>query len=291
MDDLREHLDASIGAGPPHRDLAPLLAAGRRAVRRRRIASGAAVVAVVGVIGTTLAVGQGTPDAARDLPATGQSSATTDPSPSDDDPSEARTEPPAYHWQAGELATYTADGRLQIRPGVQVLDRVDDYLHGSPVYDRSVALDVRYRGVEQWMTLEWSGGDSSGSGASSSGAGYSDPSDGWADFRAWVADQAAANGVGGPGGTGYPDLVFPSDTCDFKDLGYAEILAQATEGLPDSYVRAAEVRLEGKRYLVMCRITAGKPDLVTIHAEGHGADLAQLLAYARGKYASGEGVR
>ena len=190
MDDLRDHLDAAIGTGPQHRPVEPLLTAGHRAVRRRRIATIAGTAAVVAVVGTTYALAGGQPDAARDPQVTHSGpTQTADPTAGPDSP---------LAWNRNELVRYssTADEVL-VRPGVQVLDRVDDYLHGLPKYDGSAALDISYRGAEYWVSVEWQA-------EGVSGTGMTEPSDGWASFRAWVADQAAANGAGGPGGSGYP---------------------------------------------------------------------------------------
>lgn len=277
MDDLRDHLEAAIGTGPQQRPVEPLIAAGRRAVRRRRIAAVAGTAAVLAVVGSTYALAGGQPDAARD-PQVTHSGPTRSAEPSPDDPGATLT------WGSGEYVRWLpSSGVLQVRPGVEVLDRVDDYLKGSPAYQGSVAMDVLFRGKESWVTLEWNEG--------TSGYGLTEPSDGWADFRAWVADQAAANGVGGPGGTGYPDLVFVRADGTLDPLGHAEILAQTTADLPAGFDRAAYVDLEGHRYLVLSRGVAGQSDLVTIHAEPHGDTLGELLAYARQKFADGEGVR
>ncbi len=71
MNDDTEHFDldlGELGAGPAHRPLEDRLAAGRRALRRRRAGTGLASVAVIAVIGTTFALvsGPGSPLGADD---------------------------------------------------------------------------------------------------------------------------------------------------------------------------------------------------------------------------------
>jgi hypothetical protein len=195
--------------------------------------------------------------------------------------SEAPETPPP--WQKDEYARILPDGTVQIRPGAVVHDRVYGYLDGNPTFTTSVAFDISYQGDRQWLTLEQRP-DGSGS------AGYTAPSDGWLSFRAWVADQAAANGIGN-GGDGYPGLVKADSTCGFATVDPARMLAETTTALPSGFDRAAHVSQDGGRYLVLCRVIGGRPDVIKIHAEKHGHTLAELLDYARGKYASGEGVR
>lgn len=71
-----------------------------------------------------------------------------------------------------------------------------------------------------------------------------------------------------------------------------QVIDQTTDGLPDGFFRAAYLEHDGKRYLVLARDVGGSGvDLLTVHAEAHGSSLDELVAYARAKYASGEGVR
>ncbi len=282
MNDLQDRLDSSFGHGPAHPPLDSLLTAGRRAVRRRRLAAAGAALTVLAIAGGTgVALAGGHPSAGRP-PVTHQP--TVAPSPTTDRGiSEAPETPPP--WQKDEYARILPDGTVQIRPGAVVHDRVDDYLQGAPRWDVSVALDISYQGDRQWLTVEHLANGRGGS------SGSTDPSDGWADFRAWVADQGAANGADAPGGDGYPDLVEADATCGFATVAPARMLAETTTALPSGFDRAAHVSQDGGRYLVLCRVIGGRPDVIKIHAEKHGHTLAELLDYARGKYASGEGVR
>ena len=201
-------------------------------------------------------------------------------------PRAAETSYPPQPWRGRDYVRYTPDGELEIRPGVEVLHRVDDYLAGTR-WVRSVALEIRFRGEVSWV-------DASQLRNGHSSSGWSEPSDAWADFRAWVADQAAANGVGEPlAGGGYPPLVEVRGDGTFGELPGATVLAQqADPELPASFAPASEttgaayVERDGTRYLVLSR----PGDLVVVPAAGHGASLGELLAWARQRYESGEGL-
>jgi hypothetical protein len=282
MNDLQDRLDSSFGSGPAHPPLAPVLTAGHRAVRRRRLAAAGGALVVLAVAGGTGVALAGGHPSAEQAPVTHQP--TVAPSPTQEGALATDTPEESPPWAKHEYARYLPDGTLQIRPGAVVHDRVYGYLDGNPVYAQSVAFDISYEGDRQWLALDLR---SDGRGGSS---GYTAPSDGWATFRAWVADQAAANGVGN-GGDGYPDLVKASAACAFTTVDPARMLAETTTALPPGFDRAAHVVQDGSRYLVLCQVIDGRPDVIKIHAEKHGDTLAELLDYARGKYASGEGVR
>lgn len=286
--DLQQELERAIGRGPALPLPAERLAAGRRALRRRRVAAAAlaagAVLAVV--VPVAVLAGGAATSGVEPTPLATQSASpevraeTTGPAA---DPSPSR---PPQPWR-GEYVRYTPDGELEIRPGVEVLDRVDDYLAGTR-WVRSIALEIRFRGEVGWV-------DAAQLRDGRATSGWSEPSDGWADFRAWVEDQAAANGVGGPmaGGSGFPGLVEARGDGTFGELPGTTILAQrADPELPAGFAPASEttgaayVEREGTHYLVLSR----PGDLVVVPAAGHGDSLDELLAWARERYASGEGL-
>lgn len=288
MDDtgLQRELEEAIGRGPALPVPEERLAAGRRALRRRRAGVAAlAAAAVVAVVVPVAAIAGGavtsgvepaplSPPSSPSVPA-----GTTGPS---HDPTPSR---PPQPWR-GDYVRYTSDGELEIRPGVEVLDRVDDYLAGTR-WVRSVALEIRFRGEVSWV-------DASQMRNGEASSGWSEPSDGWAGFRAWVADQAAANGAGGAGGGGgFPGLVEARGDGTFGELPGTTVLAQrADPELPESFAPASEttgaayVERDGTRYLVLAR----PGDLVVVPAAGRGSSLDELLDWARGRYASGEGL-
>lgn len=157
-------------------------------------------------------------------------------------------------------------------------------------WDRSAALELRFAGTVHWVTAAWAA-----NGVSSSGS--TEANDGWADFRAWVADQATANN-GGESDDGYPDLVFVDEDGRLVPHAGVRLLEQRADlGFPPNFApvgsptAAAHVERDGVRYLVLYRVLEGESDLIAVPATGHGSSLADLLEWARGRYASEEGVR
>ena len=163
-----EEIEQSFGSGPEHRPVEELVAAGRRRLRRRRVAEVVAAVAVVGVVGSTYAAVAPDGGGARDTP------------PIAVDPTEAGDGSPA--GVRPEEVRLTDDGRLLTGEDVEVLDRVDNPAQVSPP-EYSVAVDVSIDGEHQWMFLTTGPG---------SGAGGAQLVDEEADqtFREWVAEWA-----------------------------------------------------------------------------------------------------
>ena len=190
MDMLHEELDRSFGDGPPLPPVASHLAAGRRALRRRRLASGVTGVAAAAVLATGWYAGlPGTPTGSG-LPAAGPSSATTvSPPEATQDPT---TDPTKVPWQRGELIRYV-EGKLDIRPGVIVHEHIPNP-YGFVPPKLSDALDVTWKGNRQWLMIEKYPKPRGIASSSST------PSNGWASFADYVADQVDANA-----GSGWPD--------------------------------------------------------------------------------------
>lgn len=132
--DLKEHLDEVAHAGPEHLPVAERLAAGRRAVRRRRVGAAAGLVAVVAVGGAAWSV-------LPNNPAVVATAGAPSPQPS---PAQAAW-PSEDSW-----AAIDGDGEVTLRPDVEVLHRFDDVAGGMP----SVALDLQ-RGGEHRFVLLW----------------------------------------------------------------------------------------------------------------------------------------
>ncbi|MFC7361261.1 hypothetical protein [Nocardioides astragali] len=171
--DWARELDLSFGTGE---DVAVehYVAAGRGAVRRRRLAAvvaGLGAAAVVGGIAWGVAPDRG--------PSSSDTPVATDPSGtsalSDLRPSGQRD------WPAE-----ADDDGLHIRPGAVVHERIDDLF---PEKDsESVALDLTYEGKRWWMTLEW--GEDGGAGSATT------PDEGiYASFDDFVAAEIAGGGM------------------------------------------------------------------------------------------------
>ena len=180
--DWQQELDGSFGDG---RDVPAghYVAAGRRAVRRRRLT---AVVMGLGAAAVVTGVAWSTsPGSAprSDAPVATQPppSASASPTPSTK-PARGRDMP----WRKGEPPARALLGGLEIRPGAVVHERRDALYPGKDT--ESAALDISFRGSRWWLVLEW---DRSASSMSSTR-----PEDGFADsFDAFVRAEVADGGM------------------------------------------------------------------------------------------------
>jgi hypothetical protein len=281
MSMLREELERSFGDGPAPRPVEELLVAGRRALRRRRLGSAVAALGVVAVLGTTYALAAPGDDAegkgrfVNEPTSTPSSSTTDEPAPA--------SEP----WPRGTAVRYSADGVLEVRPGVVVHEHIQNP-YDYPAPQASDALDLTFQGERIWAILEITD-----HGLSSSEA---QPSNGWASFADYVADQVTA----GIGDSGWPDTLRLTDQGTVVASAGSEILQRTDDPrLGDSFAPpgtptgAAVVRATDQvGYFVVWRVLDGQLDAITTPPRDVvGATFEELLTYARGKYASGEGLR
>jgi hypothetical protein len=270
---LREEIEKSFGTGPEHRPVEQRIAAGRRALWRRRVGAGLAAVGVVAVLGTTYAV------VSPDSHGNGAGQVAVDPTPT---PSQTSAAAP---WEDDTPLRY-ADGELQIHPGVIVHEHLENP-YGLEPPNRSDALDLTYEGSRSWTIIELRNGETSYS--------ESEPSNGWASFADWVADQVGA------AASGWPRTLRLADDGRVVASRGSEILQRtddprlgpsfAPPGTPTgaALVRAAE---DGVGYFVVWRVLDGELDVITTPPRDVvGASWPELLAYARSQYASGEGLR
>lgn len=290
MDTLQEELDRSFGDGPPLPPVQSHVVAGRRALMRRRVASGVAGLAAAAVMATTwYAVSPSSPTGSDRLAADPAPSVTPSTAEATEDPSVDPTEAP---WPRGELIRYV-DGELEVRPGVVVHEHIPNP-YGFEPPALSDALDVTWKGRRQWLMIEkrpMPRGISSSS---------STPSNGWASFADYVAAQVAAQ-LGVEGGSGWPDTfelddrgqVVPTEgtrvfnRTDDPQLGPEFAPRGATTG-------AAVVSVAGEEgnYFVVWRVIGGTLDVITTPPDDIvGATFEELLSGARAQYASGEGLR
>jgi hypothetical protein len=130
--DLKEFLDEAATAGPAHRPVTDRVAAGRRAVRRRRARAAVALAATVAVAGTAWTA----------LP---DRSASEVPTAAGSGPAAPPLWPSPDSW-----AAISQDGEVALRPGIEVRERFDDVVSGRP----SVALDL-VRGDQHRFVLLW----------------------------------------------------------------------------------------------------------------------------------------
>ena len=284
MTDLGDEIERSFGTGPALVPVEERIAAGRRALVRRRVASGVAALAAVAVVGTgAYAVSPGDP-AGR---GTGQVAVDPTPTPTPT-PSPTSSEQPGGPWEDDIPARYI-DGELQVRDGVVVHQHIENP-YGRAAPRTSDALDLTYHGRRMWVIVDL--------GKNGYGLTSSTPSNGWASFADYVADQ-----VDGQTGSddGWPDTmeltadgrVVPTagttvhNRTDDPQLGPDFAPAGATTG-------AAVVTVAGDphSYFLVWRVIDGQLDVLTTPPDKvTGATFDELLSYARAQYASGEGLR
>lgn len=274
---LIEELDAAIGDGPPLPQPATRLRAGQRALRRRRAAGAAAALAVVCVLGGgAWVVADGS---ARASGREGQ--VAVDPT---------RTPAPDRAAAVDDWADNTpiryVDGELEVRPGVVVHRHVENPFGYAPPR-RSDAFDLTFEGYRMWVLGE--------SGKSGFGFSSVEPGVGAATFEKWVADQTVRTPA-----KGWPDTLRLDDHGEVVASKGSEILQRTDDpqlgtgfaplGTPTG---AAVVRAQdGIGYFVVWRILDEQLEVITVPpGDVVGATFQELLSYARGKYASGEGVR
>jgi hypothetical protein len=128
--DLKDILDETAEAGPAHRPVSERVAAGRRAVQRRRTRAALGVAALVAAGGT---VWTALPDEPAPMVAAAPGPAAPPLWPSEDS------------W-----AAINEGGEVSLRPGVEVRQQFDDVVSGLP----SVALDL-VRGDSHRFVLLW----------------------------------------------------------------------------------------------------------------------------------------
>lgn len=276
MSQLFEEIDRSFGDGPAHRPVEERVVAGRKALVRRRVASGAVGLVVVAALGGgawALAPG-GSP--------------TTDGTNIASDPTASPSEITGQTWEDNIPVRYL-DGELQIRPGVVVHEHIENP-YGYQAPRKSDAVDITFEGQRIWVIAE----------LTKNGFGYqsTEPSNGWASFADYVADQTRASG---PGKSGWPDTLRLTDRGTVVASRGSEILQRTDDPkLGDSFAApgtptgAAVVRAgkDGVGYFVVWRVIDGELDVITTPPRDvNGASFPELLTYARGQYASGEGLR
>jgi hypothetical protein len=269
---LQDELERSFGDGPPPPPITVHVESGRRALRRRRVATAALGMALVAGLGYAVS-GTGPAERTTDL--------ANDPTPT---PSVQAATPP---WDDVSQVRYR-DGAFEVRPGAVVHERIDaPYGEASPT--PSLALDLTFEGQRMWILAEFDG--------ESLGYSSSVPSNGWASFADWVADQA---GLAAPGDDGWPETLTLTDALEVVATQGTEILQRTddprlgeTFAGPGDPTGAAVVRApDGQSYFVVWRVVDGELDVITTPpVDVVGATFSEMLAYARFQYADGEGLR
>ncbi|MFC6287338.1 hypothetical protein ACFP3Q_08185 [Nocardioides sp. GCM10027113] len=263
---LRQDFERAIGGGPPHVPVEQPLAAGRRALRRRRLTRGAGTLAAVAIIGTGAAYlapdveVQGAPPVAQQE--------TLEP---DDVPLDIRF--------PDEDIALDPTGRLTIPEGLTISRRVDDPLASS--HDgTSVGLVLEGDGFSLWALLQ---ADRDSAMGTVDYAAQQLPT-----FDLWLADQVALQ-------QGRPTLSLVA----FDGEGALEpagkgvrILDQEASpaGLPEDWdqsddpVSVAQLEWKGDVWFVLARNFDDEPDTYTPVAAsvaGSPATIEEFLVVAR----------
>lgn len=271
---LQDELERSFGAGPEQRPVVAHLEAGRRALRRRRTATVA--------LGSVLVLGVGYAAVAGLWP----SEPTTGELVTEPTPSPTLRPSRGVGWDQGPVRY--RDGVLEVHPDAVVHERIDNpYDYVAP--RASAALDITFEGRRTWVIAELRGDDPE----------YTErvPSTQWASFADWVAEQVEMT-TGAE--DGWPVTLVLDDRGAVVAAAGAEVLQSTddpqlgpTFAGPGEPTGAAVVRAaDGQGYFVVWRVVGGGLDVITTPpADVVGATFQELLTYARGKYASGEGLR
>lgn len=167
--DIRDEIEKSIGDGPPQSPVLDQVVLGRTAVRRRRLVTGAASVAVLAAIGgSAYAASLGSADGGERGFANDPTSSPSTPAPSKAATQKSAAKPnvpidPKLACPGGPkvclpaanvpLVAYTHAGKLVRSKGVEVLDRLDGEFASDA--DRSAALRLKHEGKEEWLIVGW----------------------------------------------------------------------------------------------------------------------------------------
>lgn len=282
---LAEQLDRAPLA-PETTDLDDLLVAGRRGVRRRRVALGAGTaVAALALGGGLWALAPG-----------GDSRATDDAPPIAGSPSAEPTPEDARDLE-GELAMYV-DGEVVLADGWEITRQIDNPMELRPP-ELSTAIEITDGTQTFWFLLTQEDGGVTGSVTGS----RSDPSQkAFATMEDWVADQVQANQ-----GTPLQDAMEALDlTADGRLVSGDESLVVvdqrvgidlgASFAAPED-TTVAQLDFDGEtRFVAVRRVAEPGNELAfevgpPVNTPKAGTTLDSAIDYFRSQYASGEGLR
>ena len=161
---IHDEIEKSIGEGPPQGPVLDQLGLGKAAVRRRRLVTAAASVAVLAALGgSAYAASLGSPTSGEHGFSGDPTSSPTKPEPSKStanlklpvDPKLACPGGPDVCLPAANvpLVAYTQAGKLVRSEGVEVLDRRDGRFATDTA--KSVALRVQLGDIEEWLIVGW----------------------------------------------------------------------------------------------------------------------------------------
>jgi hypothetical protein len=267
----RELIDGSFGDGPGHRPVTDRLVAGRRALRRRRIAVSAAMAVVaVGVGGAAWGV----------LPSEPRSGGSVVETPDD-----RSGQNDGGQVSGGvDLVVWTGD-EWDVAPGWRVLDRVDNPVGYEPP-KRSVGMELRKRSEHLFVLATYDGPCCAGETQMPAPSGTT--LEEW--LPAQVDNQRELDGepVSKPVRFGEGETLVPAD-------GVTIIDQVPHPNLPDNFATAryrtaaAWIEVNGKQRYVLVRELGGRSEIIPF--TGSFPNLNRFLDYAAQQYAGGGGIR
>lgn len=287
MPDIADQIEAALGATPPApAGIDETLAAGRKAVRRRRLAYGVGAAATALVIGgTAWALSPGDGGERTGHPGfSGEPSASTR-----SDPSDPATTAPAdaLPWH-GEAARVDRRGNLEVKPGWTVTEDLST--------EDVTAVEVSDGARRRWYLF--------GDGVTFSPDGTAP---GYDSFRAWVEvnipilrdmanDEERSTPANEWPGVPRDDLVrWTADASTLEPLPGVELLDVRTpidlgaSFAPAQETAVASVRVDGEQWYVAAREPANDPAYLAVRGDQGGATLDAFVEMARARYAEGGG--
>lgn len=275
MQDLIERLDAELGHAPaPTFDVPGTLASGRRAVRRRRLAVGAAGLTVAVVVGGAAAIaldGGGTREG-RDDNVAGR------PTPTATTATTAMTEDTPGGWEEGALMIVNDDGSILVNPDAEVLERGDFTATNGK---RGEVFRISLGGRDYYAVADR--------------AGYSSralPAQGLT-LREWAEQQLTLDAGNGVSDRSWVTIDAQSDI-EAKP-GVEVVVWRPDPGLGDRFAArgvptaVAQVVRDGLTFfLAVRRAPGGTTEAIPYRKDDTITTLDDFLSYARDQYATNE---
>jgi hypothetical protein len=274
--DLRDELEQAIGHGPALPPPEVRLRAGQAALRRRRLAVGAGVLAVASALVAPFAASGGIgsrgvdpaspisrPTAPPDVPLNLEADGVTP------EPDRRRYTAHTYPWRRDTVAAIDFGGdEPLIRPGANVIDRRDDLFPGSDSH--SVALVIRFEGQRYWVAMDWTEGGGT--------IGQDVAGEVFDSFDEFVSDFV----TGGPTTQGPP--VGPDEEADQElEVTVVDGVPQLASGPPGSLVIGPVVRDRDRAYGLQVRLEGKRSFVLLLHAEDDGWRVHRLVTAAPGE--------
>lgn len=292
--DWHREIDAALGDDPAlAAPLTQTVQLGRRALRRRRTATGAGAFAMVAVLGGVAwaSLPGGSPESRSGDVVTAPESATATPGVTTSRDADEEVD------FLGEPAAYDSLGRVVMAPGWTEVRRIANPMaYTQPGY-RSVGLVATKGEKRTFLLLARHGRDGSSS--------FSNTATG--TLEEWLVGTVAsqhtldlANGDAPPASNDEePRWVEFGPDGTLRPVDGVTILEQrANPELPESFAPAgtptavAKVRdTEGRVWFVLARRLDGSDDFVGSTAAAGRATTDEFLVWARGEYGSGAGLR